>query len=335
MIDNNEKNEVSLNALKLFVQRELENEKIDDAEQKAKIFIEDFLDINKTEYILKLNEDIFEILNKRKEEFFNKLSKIKQNIPIEYIINKKYIYESEFFVKEGVLIPRTDTEILIHESMKSIIKDIDCKIKEDKNIKMNIVDLCTGSGVVGISVLKGVLDYLNKKSYNKELKIYFSFVDISDIALEVVNINIKKILLEDEKYKRFNLKDKLFIIKSDLFEEFNKSSLNFYFDYILSNPPYIKKSDLKNLAEDVKKEPVIALDGGDDGLEFYKSILKSGLKYLNKDGKILFEIGMDQAEDIIDIVNNINKENKIYSIEKILKDMEGRDRVLKIKRIKV
>lgn len=333
---NREDKNISLNALTLFVKKEMENVNICEAKEKARIFVEDFFGISTLDYTLNLNKNILDDLNKRKEEFFEKLEKLKKHFPLEYITNKKYIYESEFFVQEGVLIPRIDTEVVIDEAIKRIIKDIEEKIEKNETLNLNILDLCAGTGVIGISTFKGILDYLNEIKYMKSVNIYTYFIDISDIALRVLKINIDNILFNDSNYNRFNLQKKVFIMKSNLFEDYVKNinidDERFKFDYILSNPPYIKKEELDYLPEDVKKEPKLALDGGENGLDFYIKILDEAKNVLKNDGKIFFEIGMFQAEDILDYLNEINKksENK-YIVEKILKDMEGRDRVLQLK----
>lgn len=360
-----EKNEkentgISLYALKEFVKRNLENENINEAEEKAYIFVMDFFNIEtKKDFIIKKHEDISEFLEKDGKRFFEALEKIKK-MPIEYVTNKKYIYDSLFYVKEGVLIPRNDTEIIIDVSVKDIKKNILNQLDEleknkekENNINLNILDLCAGSGAIGISVLKEILKFLNGEDIKKrlenldisceDLNINFCFIDVSDIALDVLSINIKNILINNKEFEKFNLINKIIVLKSDLFEELNKAlekykevngkdvMPDYKFQYVLSNPPYIKTKDVELLSSDVKCEPHLALDGGKDGLDYYKKILITGKEFFKKGSKIFFEIGYNQAEDISEIIKNINEESDLnFNLKRVIKDIEGRDRTLEI-----
>lgn len=351
---------ISLYALKEFVKRDLENENINEAEEKAYIFVMDFFNIEtKKDFIIKKHEDISNFLEKDGKRFFEALEKIKK-MPIEYVTNKKYIYDSFFYVKEGVLIPRNDTEIIIDVSVKDIKRNILNQLDEleknkekENNINLNILDLCAGSGAIGVSVLKEILKFLNSEDIKKrlenlnigyeDLNINFCFIDISDIALDVLNINIKNILLNNKEFEKFNLINKIIVLKSDLFEELNKAlekykevngkdvMPDYKFQYVLSNPPYIKTKEVELLSSDVKCEPHLALDGGKDGLDYYKKILITGKEFFKKDSKIFFEIGYNQAEDISEIIKNINEENALnFNLKRVIKDIEGRDRTLEI-----
>lgn len=208
--------------------------------------------------------------------------------PLQYILGSQEFYGLSFKVGKGVLVPRADTEILVEESIKII---------NDKNYK-TALDMCTGSGCIGISIAKN-------SNIDKVI-----MVDISETAIKVCNDNIK----ENE------VKRKCKVIKSNLFKELKSKKV----DIIVSNPPYIKTWDINKLDEVVKNEPRLALDGGDDGLEFYRQIAKDAIKHLNENGTLIFEIGYDQAKDVTKILENF----KEYSEIRILKDYGNNDRVV-------
>lgn len=218
------------------------------------------------------------------KRFKNNIQNFFEGMPIQYINNKAYFMGLEIYVDENVLIPRCDTEILVEEIIKIV--------KKDSLIK--ILDLCTGSGAIAISLKK----YLNN------IEIIAS--DISDKALMVAKKNASKIGV-DVKF-----------IESDLF-----NNINGKFDLIVSNPPYIKKSVIPSLDKQVRNEPILALDGGKDGLNFYRKISYDAKKFLNNNGYLCFEIGYDQRKDVEDILLQ-NGYINIYS----KKDYGGNDRII-------
>lgn len=246
--------------------------------------------IKKDRLFLLLNRE-YELNNSEIDEFYRLISLRKNKMPIKYMLGECEFMGLSFYVKEGVLIPRPDTETLV-----------ECAIEEiKKNNFMHVCDVCCGSGIIGLAIAK-LIDNVNVKSS-----------DISDIAYEVTEENIK----------RLNLSEKVEVIKSDLLDKFIKNQDKF--DVVVSNPPYIRKEVIGTLMEDVKNfEPYEALCGGDDGLDFYRKITCQSLKVLNKDGVLLFEIGYDQKEDIINIL-------KEYGFSKIecIKDLAGKNRVIK------
>ena len=218
-------------------------------------------------YIL-LNLD--KSLNEEEENLFNKFIEERlNNRPIAYIVGNREFMGLDFYVQEGVLIPRPDTEVLVEEVIEI------AKNKED----INILDIGTGSGAITVSLAK----------YLENAKI--TSVDISEIALE---IGRKNAILNE-------VDDRITFVKSDLFTNINKEMK---FDIIVSNPPYIKREVIKKLNKDVQKEPIIALDGGYDGLDFYRKIINESEKYLKFNGYLCFEIGYDQKEDVIGIIKN-------------------------------
>ncbi len=210
--------------------------------------------------------------------------------PIAYIVENREFMGLDFFVKEGVLIPRPDTETLVEEIIEI------CKGRKE----VSILDIGTGSGAITVSLAK----------YIENSKI-MSF-DISEIALEIA----KKNAIINE------VGEKIKYINSDLFTAISDSNIKF--DIIVSNPPYIKKQDIETLHTQVKDyEPYNALEGGEDGLDFYRKITEQGKKYLNRCGILVYEVGHNQAEDVINIMKS-NGYKKIYT----KKDIQGIDRVV-------
>lgn len=230
------------------------------------------------------------VLSEDEEQLFNKfINERLNNRPIAYIVGNREFMGLDFFVKEGVLIPRPDTEVLVEEVIE-LAKKKDAK---------NILDIGTGSGAITVSLAK----------YLENVKV--TSVDISDIALEIGKRNA----ISNEVDDRINF------VKSDLFTNIDKETK---FDIIVSNPPYIKKSDIKLLSNEVQKEPQIALDGGYDGLDFYRKISSQAIDYLKFGSYLCFEIGYDQQEDVTEII----KDSKHYNDTYCKKDLFGNDRVI-------
>lgn len=264
----------------------LKKNNIEEATLKSRMILSNILDKSK-EYIMIYEEN--EINIEKEKEFFSKIERLKNNEPIQYILNKQEFMGINFFVNENVLIPQPDTEILVEELMNIV-----GKIEEKREIK--ILDLCTGSGAIGISLAKKI----------ENVSVYAS--DISKEALKIA----KKNSLDN------NVQIKL--IESNIFEKISTSNK---FDIITSNPPYIKTEIIETLPEEVKKEPIIALDGGQDGLDFYRKIISQASNYLNKNGYLALEIGYDQKELVEDMLKE-NKYKNIYS----KKDLSQNDRIV-------
>ena len=206
------------------------------------------------------------------------------HIPLQHIIGTQEFMGLTFKVNENVLIPRQDTELLVENVVDYLGND-----------ERTVLDMCTGSGCIAISV-----DRLSKNSK-------VTAVDISEKALEVAQEN-----------NRLNNANVTFI-QSDLF-----TNVTGKYDIIVSNPPYIRTDEIPKLMEEVKShEPVMALDGMEDGLYFYKKICSEASDYLNDNGKIFFEIGYDQGDDVSEIL----RQNRFCNIE-VLKDLSGNDRVV-------
>ena len=256
---------------------------------EIKIILEHVLNINTNNLILDKNR----VIN---QENINKILDIlklrKDKIPLQYILKSWEFMGLNFCVGSGVLIPREDTSVLVN-FVGNILK----KYNNSENT-VNIIDLCSGTGCIAI-VLESVL-----KKYIKNLNIYV--MEKSPQALEYLTKN------------KYNNNSSVKIIPGDVFVDHEKFPDNF-FDCIVSNPPYIKTSDIQNLQEEVQHEPVLALDGGTDGLDFYRNITKFWSKKLKKNNEnsiLAFEIGYDQSNSVKNILSGFDFK-KIYSEQDI------------------
>lgn len=214
------------------------------------------------------------IFDKGRDLTQNQIKKVQNSInrrikrePVAKIIGKKPFFEDDFIVSQDVLDPRPDSETIINE-----ILNIFSQNQKD----LDILELGVGSGCLILTILK-------KLNNSKGI---------------AVDINKKSLEIAKENAKNLNLENKIKFINSDWFSNLDKEK----FDIIISNPPYIKSSDITNLQEEVQKfDPLIALDGGIDGLDCYKIIAKDIKNFLKKDGYLFLEIGQNQENDIIEI----------------------------------
>lgn len=258
------------------------------------LLLSNLLNVDET-YIYTYGEK--EVPKAIEEEFLEKIILRKKGYPLQYILEEVEFMGLKFYVNEGVLIPRQDTEILV-EYILNIMK---------KEREYTIVELGTGSGCISLSL-----------AYYFKGKIFIYAVDIEDEALKIAKKNLEKL----------NLEKKVRLLKGDLFKGIENLNLEEKVDIIVSNPPYIPSKTINSLQEEVKKhEPIKALDGGEDGLDFYRRIVPESKKYLNKTGLLVLEIGYDQGEK----VSNIFKAEGYRDIE-IIKDLQGHDRVVVGKR---
>lgn len=253
---------------------------IDDKSLKVRLILSHFMNVEKNYLITHDDEELSEEIEEKYKLGIEKLSK---DVPLQYITNTQEFYGMKFKVNENVLIPRYDTEILIEETLK---------LAKDKD---KILDMCTGSGIIAITLTKNV----------EKANVF-----ACDISLEAL-----KVAKENNELHNTNVK----FINSNLFENIEEKN----FDIIVSNPPYITEKEMQELENQVKKEPELALYGGVNGLDFYKKITENAKEYLKKEGLLIFEIGYKQKED----VSKILIENKFKNI-KCVKDLQGLDRVI-------
>ena len=223
-----------------------------------------------------LIHDNEELTNKQEKTYLENIEKMIKGVPLQHITHSQEFMKMNFYVNENVLIPRPDTEILVEEVI-NIAKKINAK---------KILDLCTGSGAIAISLAK----YIENSQ--------ITAVDISEEALRIAKLNAVN----------NNVEDKITFVKSDLFENIVKEK----YDIIVSNPPYIKKDFMKKLDKEVQQEPYIALDGGYDGLDFYRKIISEGYQYLKFKGYLCMEIGYDQKQEVFDMIEKQEKYSNTY-----------------------
>ena len=229
------------------------------------------------------------------DKFFSFVEKRREGYPMNYILKEKEFMGLKFYIEEGVLIPRPDTEILVEYILNLIGERFGSS-------PLNIVDIGAGSGCISLSLAW----------YIKNAFVYS--IDIDDKALKVTGENIK----------RLGLSSKVKLLKSDLFEGIKSLQLEGKIDIIVSNPPYIPPKVIETLQPEVKDyEPRGALDGGEDGLCYYRRIIPDSKVYLKNNGIVAFEIGFDQGED----VRNIFLREGFSKVD-ILKDLQGLDRVI-------
>lgn len=263
----------------------LKNNNITEPNLKARLIMQYVLN-KPREYLLVYDKEL--VMLRQEVNYFKAIKKLCQGIPLQHITHRQEFMKMTFYVDENVLIPRPDTEVLVEEVIK---------IAKKTNAK-KILDLCTGSGAIAISLAK-YIEGINVTA-----------VDISPRALNVAKINSRN----------NNVDEKITFVESNLFKNLKKEK----YDIIVSNPPYIKKEIIKKLDKEVQREPIIALDGGNDGLDFYRKIISSADEYLKFQGYLCLEIGYDQKEEVEEIVKKQGKYIDTYC----KKDLCDNDRVI-------
>lgn len=221
---------------------------------------------------------------------YKRLVKERSNrIPLQYIMGKCFFMGVKLFVKRGVFIPRPETEVLVEEVIR-VVKENPCP---------EIMDIGCGSGNIAISLTKFLPDCR------------ILAIDNSLDSIEMTEMNVR----------RNSVADKISFMKKDILRD--SIAVNRKFDLIISNPPYIKGDEIKKLEPEIRHEPVSALDGGIDGLNFYREISKKARSLLKENGLIAFEIGLSQAKGVCSIL-----EDNLFEIIKVVKDLNSIDRVI-------
>lgn len=283
------------------------------------VLLEHFLGLNKTQILLNYKK---EILPEQEEFLLQAVQKRKTGLPIAYITGKKEFFGYEFDVSPAVLIPKPDTEILVERGIEIILE----KMENHPDTILTVCDMCTGSGCIGISVAKTLIDVYKIEPADLPK---FTLVDISPAALEIAIQNVKKLDVPSDKVR---------FVRSNLFEQFSNDG-GWTFDVILTNPPYVPHAMVEQLLQDGRREPRLALDGDvcaqkkdgfmpgdfsqtDDGLEIIRSLLPQCYNHLCPEGVILMETGEYNALDAQKIASSHRFRTVLH------KDLEGQFRVV-------
>ena len=296
---------IEIRGKKLLVEAGVEEE---EAALEVRLLLQESFSLNTADYLLRKQEPLCkadrekveaagieqtEILGKL-HSFFENFEKRRRRIPLAQILGRQSFYGLDFFVNEDVLIPRADTECLVD----LVLEDYADLAKQAGSSSLNILDLCTGSGCIGISVAKHL-------PYQELL-----LVDLSEKALAMAKKNAEK-----------HLGENVTLLQSDLLTGVRGKK----FSLLLSNPPYIVSKVIPGLDREVSEyEPKMALDGGEDGLVFYRRIAKEAKAVLLPGARLYLEIGYDQGESVKDI---FQKEG--YEAVEVFPDLAGNPRVLR------
>lgn len=254
---------------------------IEEYKSDAWLLFEYVFGMSRTSYLMKAECEVDDGASK----YMDVINERATRKPLQYITGAQEFFGLEFVVNENVLIPRQDTEILIEKAV-DLIKDADYKV----------LDMCTGSGCIAITIGKNCKNTI------------VTGVDISEGAIKVSQENKIKLSADNVNF-----------IQSNLFENIDDK-----YNVIVSNPPYIESEVIDTLMPEVREfEPMLALDGEADGLRFYREITRESLKYILPNGYLIYEIGYNQGESVSEIM----KENGYTSV-KVIKDLAGLDRVV-------
>lgn len=290
----------SYSDLKRYGENILRDAGISEFENDALLSILRVFKIDRANFYLHMNDELCD-KDKEIKEYLDIIEKRKQRIPLQHIFGVCDFYGYEFNVNENVLVPRMDTEILVSRAI-DVASDMWTERMSGLHKKkpIRILDMCTGSGCIAISLFKEL--------------------EGSSINCSVDAVDVSKAAIDTALENAYKNNAKINFILSDLFEYVNGDK----YDIIVSNPPYIRTEVIKELEEEVKShDPMLALDGSEDGLKFYRKITDEAQNHLKSGGYLIYEIGHDQDKDVKEIMIK----NDFKEIE-IIKDLAGLCRVV-------
>ena len=251
--------------------------------------MEAVLGLNRSSVYLNQNQIISDSSIKRYQEM---IAERKERKPLSYILGEHAFWDETLEINEFCLIPRPETEILIENFIRYS--------GFEKRDSFSFLDLCAGSGAIGIAILR---EFPNSEAV---------FSDISEPALKMVRKNLR----------RYDLSGRAKLCVSDLFQVWDGQSA--LWDAVLCNPPYLSYEDLEKVEVELQFEPVIALNGGEDGYDFYRKIAAEAPNFLKKDGRLFMELGIHQAQTVTELLNQSGKLSPI----RLFKDYSRTDRVI-------
>jgi len=293
MLENEYKFQTVGQALK-NISKIFKNKGIINSEREAEILLSYSLEMSRSEIYLNSDKVLKGIAKTQLEK---KIQKRIEKIPLQYITKHQEFMGMDFLVEKGVLIPRSETEILVEEVIK--------KLKNYKySDNLEVADLGTGTGIIAVSIAK--------------------FID--NITIYATDISKKSLQIALKNAQKYDCEDKIIFLQGDLFEPFKNKIEKFSLAAIISNPPYIDSYDFRLLPPEIKdNEPKIALSGGIDGLDYYRKIIRKSPQYLKKNGFIALEVGVGQAKKVKEL---ILKENNFKQNIEIINDYLGIERVV-------
>ena len=265
----------------------LQSAGIEDWKMDAWYLMEETLQVTRTRYLMDSGRTVSE---DEKNRYFSQIRKRAAHIPLQHLTGHQEFMGLDFQVSEDVLVPRQDTEVLVEEVLKYMRSG------------MHVLDMCTGSGCILLSTLKLAAELNGCRDFQG------TGADLSEKALQIAEQNRKNLGLEETAT----------LLQSNLFE-----NISGIYDIIVSNPPYIASEVITTLSEEVKNhEPMMALDGGTDGLDFYRIIIEKSPSYLTMGGMLFFEIGYDQGKSVSQLME------KDFEDIHVIRDLAGLDRVV-------
>lgn len=278
----------------------LNSKKINNPQLTAEIIAENIT--GKEKINLYLDRDT-ELSKEQKALFKKNIRRCGRKIPLAYITGEQYFMGYRFLIRPGIFIPRPETEILVEKAIQFLEE-----IKKNHPARdIIVVDIGTGSGNIAISIAKKI----------KNAFIYA--VDVSSLALEVAKNNAKA----------HRVHHQIDFLLGDLFSPLKEKGLEGRADLIVSNPPYVEEEKIRNLPEEVKKEPTFSLNGGREGVTFYKKIIPTSPRWLKKGGVLMLEIGYNQLEKVAKIIYEVQE---FVDIPQIFYDLEGIARVISVRK---